>query len=72
MTVDGRIAKALRGKAATRTLGRFVSSAIAHELERERLRAELDRLDDEFGLGPPDDELDEGGRPSRCLPLARP
>ncbi len=80
VTVEARIAKALRGKVASRTLSQFVSRAIAHELERERLRAELELLEDE--LGPPDhglvtearaafDRIEAAARPARAPRPAR-
>ena len=75
VTVDDRVAEALKAHVRPREVSRFVSRAIDHELERERLRELLDHLAAE--LGPPDpmmvraargafDRAEAAGRPAHA------
>ena len=49
VSIPGELAKALRKRIGARGLSGFVARAVAHELEREGVRALLDDLDDQLG-----------------------
>jgi hypothetical protein len=49
VSIPGELAKALRKRVGARGLSGFVARAVAHELEREGVRALLDDLDEQLG-----------------------
>ncbi len=55
VSIDERLAMAVREHAGERGLSGFTARALRHELERERLKAFL--VDLEKDIGPPDDDL---------------
>lgn len=55
VSIDERLATAVREHAGERGLSGFTARALRHELERERLKAFL--VDLEKDIGPPDDDL---------------
>jgi post-segregation antitoxin (ccd killing protein) len=55
VSVPGDLAEELRRSVGSRGLSGFVSRAIAHELERDRLAKLLAEWDAEFGPIPPED-----------------
>jgi hypothetical protein len=52
VSVPGDLAKAARKSVGTRGLSGFVTRAMRHELERERLGAFLAELDERLGVVP--------------------
>lgn len=49
VSIPGELAEAVRKRVGARGLSGFVARAVAHELEREGVRALLDELEDELG-----------------------
>src|SRR5688572_27604050 len=49
VSIPGELAEAVRKRVGARGLSGFVARAVAHELEREGVRALIDDLDDRLG-----------------------
>ena len=49
VSIPGELAEAVRKRVGARGLSGFVARAVAHELEREGVRALIDDLDDQLG-----------------------